>query len=217
MTVNRLSRIFPATPIPGLYVILDEAWSSRCSLRDVLRQAGEAGVKLVQYRNKTGSMKEAYHSALSLRRLAAEWHIMFVVNDRCDLALAVEAEGVHLGQTDLSVDDARKVVGTEMVIGISTHTPEQVRVATEEGADYLGFGPIFSTGTKTNLDPVVGVEGMARIRPLTPLPVFAIGGITLESVPALKAAGAHGVAVASAILNAADPRHGLAQFMALLP
>lgn len=207
--------MFPATPFTGFYLILDEAWASRCSLVEVLRQAGEAGVKLVQYRNKAGSMKEAYEAAHLLRRVAAEWHMIFIVNDRCDLALAVEAEGVHLGQTDLPLHLARKVVGANMFIGISTHTPEQVRIATEEGADYLGFGPIFSTETKSNPDPVVGVEGVSRIRALSTLPIFAIGGITLDSGLALRTAGANGVAVASAILNAVDRPKLFSQFMAL--
>jgi thiamine-phosphate pyrophosphorylase len=102
-----------------------------------------------------------------------------------------------------------------MFIGISTHTPEQVRIATEEGADYLGFGPIFSTETKSNPDPVVGVEGVSRIRALSTLPIFAIGGITLDSGLALRTAGANGVAVTSAILNAVDRPKLFSQFMAL--
>lgn len=202
------------TIFAGFYLILDEEWASRCSLLDVVHQAGEAGVKLVQYRNKTGSMKQVYVAALALRCAAAEWDMAFVVNDRCDVALAVEADGVHLGQTDLPLPFARKVVGKKMFIGMSTHTPEQVRRAAEEGADYLGFGPIFSTGTKANSDPVVGIEGMSGVRTLTTLPVFAIGGITPDSVPALRAAGANGVAVASGVLNAIDRPAELARFMA---
>jgi thiamine-phosphate pyrophosphorylase len=138
--------------------------------------------------------------------------MVFIVNDRCDLALALEADGVHLGQTDLPIRLARKVVGDQMCIGISTHNPEQVRMATEEGADYLGFGPIFSTGTKVNHDPVVGIEGMSDVRGLTTLPIFAIGGITPVAVPALRAAGANGVVVASAILDAVDRPRMFAQF-----
>lgn len=206
--------VFLASSLTGVYLILDESWASRCSLVEVLCQAGEAGVKLVQYRNKTGSMKQAYVAAHALRRVAAERAMAFIVNDRCDLALAVEADGVHLGQTDLPLLLARKVVGNKMFIGISTHNPEQVRMATEEGANYLGFGPIFSTGTKANSDPVVGVEGVSGVRGLTKLPIFAIGGITPDSVPALRAAGANGVAVASAILDAVDRPGMFSQLMA---
>jgi len=198
----------------GLYLILDERWASRCSLPEVLREAGQAGVKLVQYRNKTGSMKQAYGAASILRNIAKEFGMLFIVNDRCDLAMAVEADGVHLGQTDLPLIFARKLVGDDMLIGVSTHNPEQVRTATEEGADYLGFGPIFSTGTKSNHDPVVGIQGMKHIRSLTTLPVFAIGGITTEAVRELRQAGANGVAVASGILDAVDRHQAFTQYLA---
>ena len=214
MTTNRISHVFPSSVLLGLYLILDEGWATRCVLGDVLRQAGEVGVRLVQYRNKTGSMKEAYDRARTLRDIAAEWGMLFVVNDRCDLAIAVEADGVHLGQTDLPLNLARRVVGKTMMIGISTHNPEQVRAATELGADYLGFGPIFSTNTKLNHEPVVGLEGMVQVRCLTHLPIFAIGGITPASVPELCQAGANGVAVASGILGAKDGPKAFRQFMA---
>lgn len=214
MTPQPASRVSPETMFSGLYVILDETWASRCSLVEVLRQAGDAGVKLAQYRNKTGSMKQAYMSALTLRDVAAELSITFIINDRCDLALAVEANGIHLGQTDLPISLARKIVGERTIIGVSTHNPEQVRTATNEGADYIGYGPIFHTGTKSNLEPLVGIEGVTEVRKLTALPIFAIGGITPESVPALRAAGATGVAVASAILDASDRPRLLSRFVA---
>ncbi len=200
--------------LSGLYLILDEQWSSGCSLPEVLQEAGQAGVRVVQYRNKNMSMRYAYDQAMILRALAKEWKMAFVVNDRCDLAMAVRADGIHLGQTDLPVTQARSLVGHDMFIGVSTHNEQQVQQATQEGADYLGFGPIFSTGTKTNHDPVVGIEGMQQIRGLTTLPVFAIGGITAESVGELCQAGANGVAVASGILDAKDRRTAFAQFMA---
>ncbi|HNP59819.1 MAG TPA: thiamine phosphate synthase [Nitrospirales bacterium] len=215
MSAVPISRISLPTVFSRFYLIVDDSWASRCSLAEVVQQAGEAGVKLVQYRNKTGSMKQAYEAGRVLRNVAAERDMTFIVNDRCDLALALEADGVHLGQADLPLLLARKVVGQKMLIGVSTHNPEQVRLATEEGADYLGFGPIFSTRTKSNHEPVVGIEGLAGIRDLTPLPIIAIGGIVPDSVPALQAAGANGVAVASAILNASDRPKALARFMAI--
>jgi len=214
MTSDRTSRHRFDSLLNGLYLILDERWSSRCSLPDVLREAGQAGVKLVQYRNTTGSMKQAYEVASLLRNIAKEFEMLFIANDRCDLALAVEADGVHLGQTDLPLPLARQLVGDAMLIGVSTHNPEQVRMATEEGADYLGYGPIFPTSTKVNHDPVVGLQGMEHIRGLTPLPVFAIGGITPDSVAGLCQAGANGVAVASGILDALDRQHAFTQYLA---
>lgn len=198
----------------GLYLIADERWASSCSLPEVVQEAGRAGVKLVQYRNKTRSMQQAHAVARELRAIAKEWGMLFVVNDRCDLAMAVEADGVHLGQTDLPVALARKLVGPDMLIGLSTHNVEQVQAAAKEEVDYLGFGPIFPTDTKVNHDPVVGLQGLKHIRALTPLPIFAIGGIVPESVSQLCEAGANGVAVASGILKAADRPQAFRQFLA---
>ncbi len=203
--------------LDGLYLILDERWSSCCSLPQVLDEAGQAGVKLVQYRNKTGSMRNAYTIASTLRLQARKSGMMFVVNDRCDLAMAVEADGVHLGQDDMPLALARNLLGHGMVIGVSTHNAEQVTQATLDGADYLGFGPIFPTGTKLNHDPVVGIAGMKDIRGLTSLPVFAIGGITADVVPDLCAVGANGVAVASGILNSEDRKKVFTQFLSSFP
>jgi thiamine-phosphate pyrophosphorylase len=214
MTSDQVSRRQLRSLLNGLYLILDERWSSRCSLPEVLREAGQAGVKLAQYRNKTGSMRDAYEVARTLREIAKEWGMMFLVNDRCDLAMAVEADGVHLGQTDLPLALARNLVGHDMLIGASTHNTEQVLKAMEEGADYLGYGPIFPTDTKSDHDPVVGIQGMKRIRGLTPLPIFAIGGITPGFVTDLCQAGANGVAVASGILDAGDRRKAFSQFLA---
>jgi thiamine-phosphate pyrophosphorylase len=214
MTSARVSRCHLGSLLNGLYLILDERWSSRCSLLEVLREAGQAGVKLAQYRNKTGSMRDAYEVARPLREIAKEWGMMFFVNDRCDLAMAVEADGVHLGQTDLPIALARNLVGEGMLIGLSTHNMQQVQKATEEGADYLGFGPIFPTDTKSDHDPVVGIQGMKHIRGMTSLPVFAIGGITPEVVQELCQAGANGVAVASGILAAGDRQKAFTKFLA---
>ncbi len=214
MTVDHLSRAQLASFLNGLYLILDERWSSCCSLPQVLDEAGKAGVKLVQYRNKTGGMWDAYATASILRLRSKKLGMMFVVNDRCDLAMAVEADGVHLGQDDLPIALARTLVGQSMVIGVSTHNAEQVTQATQDGADYLGFGPIFPTETKSNHDPVVGIAGLKHIRGLTPLPVFAIGGISADVVPELRQAGANGVAVASGILDSEDRRKAFTQFLA---
>lgn len=190
--------------LSGPYLILDpHAYGTR-NLVDVLHESVEAGARLFQYRDKTVSMKEAYHQGLALSQAAHERGALLFVNDRCDLALAVEADGVHLGQDDLALSDARLLMGPEQLIGISTHTLEQVVRATTQGADYLGFGPIFSTGTKMDHELVVGIDGLQDIRPHTPLPVFAIGGITREAIRALREAGADGVAVISAVANATN-------------
>jgi thiamine-phosphate pyrophosphorylase len=193
----------PARFLQGLYVILDASADRRRPLIEVLTEAASAGARLFQYRNKAGSMQEAYREALALRRAAAEADAVFIVNDRCDLALAVEADGVHLGQNDLPLAEARAIMGKKL-IGVSTHRPQQVKEASEGGADYLGFGPIYPTSTKVDHEPIVGIEGLRNIRPLSRLPLFAIGGITPENATVVLRAGADGIAVISAILDAAD-------------
>ncbi|MBH0209097.1 MAG: thiamine phosphate synthase [Nitrospira sp.] len=194
--------------------MLDPSVCPRQPLEEVLKLAATGGAKVFQYRNKTASMKVAYAEALALRRVAQELGVLFIVNDRCDLALAVDADGVHLGQGDLPLHLARQVMGSDKLIGVSTHNPEQVRTATEGGPDYLGFGPIFKPGSKTDHDPIVGLAGLKAVRPLTPLPIFAIGGITLERVEDVISAGANGVAVISAILQAPDIRQTVSDFVA---
>jgi thiamine-phosphate pyrophosphorylase len=203
--------------LSGLYIILDPSVCPARPMTEVLTAAAEAGASIFQYRNKTASMKEAYVEALALRQAAAKAGVLFIVNDRCDLALAVDADGVHLGQGDLPLDLARKVMGQDKLIGISTHNPDQVREATAGKPDYLGFGPIFKPGSKQDHDPVVGLEGLRAMRPLTSLPVFAIGGIQIDQVGELTRFGANGVAVISAIIKAPDISHAVRTFLAQLP
>ena len=203
--------------LSSLYIILDPSVCPERPLTEVLTAAAEAGASLFQYRNKTGSMKEAYVEALALRQAAAKAGVRFIVNDRCDLALAVDADGVHLGQEDLPLDLARKVMGQNKLIGISTHNPDQVREATAGKPDYLGFGPIFKPYSKQDHDPVVGLEGLRAMRSLTSLPVFAIGGIQIDQVGEVTRVGANGVAVISAIIMAPDISHAVKSFLAQLP
>jgi thiamine-phosphate pyrophosphorylase len=203
--------------LSGLYVILDPSIHPDRSLADILTEAAMAGARLFQYRNKSVSMKDAYAEALILRKVALDVGGTFIVNDRCDLALAVDADGVHLGQEDLPLDLARKVMGPEKLIGISTHNPRQVQEANAGKADYLGFGPIFIPGSKQDHDPVVGLEGLYAIRELTRLPVFAIGGIQIDQAGEAIRAGANGVAVISAILKASDVAHAVKLFLAQMP
>lgn len=158
-------------------------------------------------------MKDAYAQALALRQAATEVGVTLIVNDRCDLALAVKADGVHLGQDDLLLADARQLLGPEKIIGLSTHTTDQVREAELLKPDYIGFGPIFSTTTKTDHDPVVGLEGLRAARALTTLPIFAIGGITSQHVTDMMTAGADGLALISAILKATDLEAAIRTFL----
>jgi thiamine-phosphate pyrophosphorylase len=211
MSTNRTRQ-----PLSGLYVILDPSVCPGWSIRDTLVQSTKAGARIFQYRNKTASMKEAYAEALLLRKTAAELGVLFIVNDRCDLALALDADGVHLGQADLPFTDARKVMGPNKLIGLSTHNSAQVKEAERLKPDYVGFGPIFKPGSKQDHDPVVGIAGLRAIRSLTSLPIFAIGGITVDQVEEVMRAGANGVAVISAILKAPDVTQAIRDLIAQL-
>jgi thiamine-phosphate pyrophosphorylase len=199
--------------LSGLYVILDPYVRPDHPLSEVLKAAAEGGAKLFQYRNKSASINEQYAEALPLRKLAADLCVTFIVNDRCDLALAVEADGVHLGQHDLPYAEARMLLGPEKIIGLSTHNADQVRQAAKSQPDYIGFGPIFKPGSKQDHDPIVGLDGLRQVRSLTSLPIFAIGGIRLEDVGDVMRAGAEGVAVISAVLNALEVKRAVKQLI----
>jgi len=190
--------------LQGLYIILDPHVVRRLSLVDALKEAAAGGATLFQYRNKTSAGRELYHEAEELRQAARDVGATFIVNDRCDVALAVGADGVHLGQRDLPLPLAKGLMSPDQLIGVSTHTLDHVREATVGGADYVGFGPIFPTASKADHEPVVGVEGLRQARTLTPLPMFAIGGVTVASIEGLIQAGADGMAVMSAIWAAPD-------------
>ena len=201
-----------AIPLAGLYVILDPTVRPDRPLVQVLEAAAASGALIFQYRNKTASMKQAYDEAEQLACRARELEVLFLVNDRCDLALAIEADGVHLGQADLPYDHARRLLGPEKYIGLSTHNTAQVKEADRLGPDYIGFGPIYVPAAKPDHEPVVGLHGLKEIRRLTSLPVFAIGGIQVDHVRALMEAGANGIAVISAVVAAADVGNAAAQF-----
>lgn len=203
--------------IRGLYLLLDQRWASGVVLADILREAADLGVTVVQYRNKNESLNEVYRQALELRKVASDLGVAFILNDRCDVGLAVHADGVHLGQSDLPITLARELLGGNYLIGVSTHSPEQVIEATEQGADYIGFGPLFPTETKADHEPVVGIEGLKKVRLLTSLPIVAIGGIQPSSVLQIITAGADAVAVASGVLNSSDPQEAIKRYMESLP
>lgn len=188
----------------GLYLLLDPSINPSRSLVDVLKEAVDHGVRLFQYRDKTATMKEAYRLGEALRRAAADAGALLIVNDRCDLALAVDADGAHVGQTDLPLPDARRLLGPQKLLGISTHTPDQVAAAVVHHPDYVAFGPVFPTATKPDHEVVVGLEGLRQVRRLTTLPLFAIGGMTPDRIHDVRQAGADGAAVISAVLRAPD-------------
>jgi thiamine-phosphate pyrophosphorylase len=201
--------------LPRLYVILDESGGVSEKLEKA-RILTEGGVRLVQYRGKNQVSREQYRAASELAKYFAGHSVTFLVNDRPDIALLVGAAGVHVGQEDLSVEDARRVVGPGKWVGVSTHTLEQVRGAAETSANYIAVGPIFATATKENAEPVVGTELIRQARGLAGKPIVAIGGITLENAPQAIAAGADSLAVISDIWRAPDPRARIEEFQKLL-
>lgn len=174
-------------------------------LENIIKEAVTGGASIVQLREKTASTREFLNIAIGLRDLLGERHIPLIINDRLDIALAVGAAGVHVGQDDMPCHDVRRVTGSDMIIGVSVSTPEEARKAEQEGADYLGVSPIYMTPTKTDTPPAVGLAGLTAIRAVTSLPLVAIGGLHPGNVRAVIKSGADGVAVVSAIMTASDP------------
>jgi len=201
--------------LPRLYVILDQALLTTPET-DCAQKLAEAGVRLLQYRNKTASARELLESAQSISAALRYRDVTFVVNDRADVAYISGAAGVHVGQEDLGVEEARAVLGPGKLIGVSTHNREQFQLAISTSADYIAVGPIFSTSSKAKPDPVVGTNFIREVRPLTEKPIVAIGGITLERAVEVIKAGADSVAVISDILRAPDPGERARQFVNLL-
>jgi len=201
--------------LPRLYVILD-ATLLTVPEKECAQRLVAAGVRLLQYRNKRASARDLFDSSKQLSSLLVPQGVTFVVNDRADVAALAGANGVHVGQEDLGVEEARQVVGEEKIVGVSTHNLEQFQRAAASSANYIAVGPIFATGTKPNPDPVVGTQFIQKVRPLTDKPIVAIGGITLERAPEIIESGADSVAVISDILGAPEPGMRARQYIDLL-
>ena len=201
--------------LPRLYVILD-AGLLTVPEAECAQKLADVGVRLLQYRNKQASARELFESSKKLVSLLAPLKVSVVVNDRADIAALAGADGVHVGQEDLDVEEARQVVGTKKLVGVSTHNLEQFQRAAASSSDYIAVGPIFETGTKSNPDPIVGTEFIREVRPLTDKPIVAIGGITLERAAGIIESGADSVAVISDILRAHDPGIRARQYIDLL-
>jgi thiamine-phosphate pyrophosphorylase len=200
----------------GLYLILDPIVAGSLSLTDLVKTALATGVRLFQLRKKTPHAGEFYDLAVQCCELVRASGGTFIVNDRVDVAQAVGADGVHLGQEDLPLADARAILGPDKLIGISTHNLKQALEADAGGADYIGFGPIFPTTTKEHPAPVVGIAGLREVRVKVRLPIVAIGGIKAKNVREVVAAGADCVAVISAVLAAPDPHAALAELVKVI-
>ena len=190
-----------------LHVLTDTVLQSRFSHLDLARMAIDGGADTIQFRQKSGSTREMITLARKLKELCAEADVAFIVNDRVDVAIASEADGVHLGQDDFPINLARKLMGEHVIIGGSAVTLEDAQKCLEEGADYVGFGPVYPTSSKPDASAPTGIELMKQAIEAVPLPFIAIGGIDAKNVAEVMRAGAYGIAVISAVCCQDDPKH----------
>jgi len=201
-------------PFPPLYAILDPEFA-RLPLENLGIQLAEAGVRLMQLRAKRLAARQMYDQAAQLNQVLASRDVTFIVNDRADIAAMTGAAGVHVGQEDLPVEDARRICPAPRWVGVSTHNLDQLREADATSADYIAVGPIFPTGAKENPDPVVGVDFVRQARAITWKPIVAIGGITAEAAADVFRAGADSVAVIRDLIAAHNPAARAREYMAI--
>jgi len=198
-----------------LYLVTDRRWLGKRSLADAVEEAIEGGVTMVQLREKEMSSRAFLETALAVKEVTDRYGIPLVINDRIDIAYACNADGVHLGADDLSIFVAREILGADKIVGASAATLEEALALEAEGADYLGVGAVFPTGTKSDADHVT-LEQLARIKSAVHIPVVAIGGIDAEKVDSVMKTGVDGVAVVSAIMARKDVRAAASRLMELL-
>lgn len=200
--------------LPRLYAILDTSFfTATAALFAAAEELTASGVTLLQYRNKCGNARKMLEDVHALKRLVGS-RVKLIMNDRADLCLAAGFDGLHIGQDDLSPESARRIIGGERWLGVSTHSPEQLAESDATSADYLAIGPVFATTTKANPDPVVGLEGVHRARQVTRKPLVAIGGITRLNARSVIDAGADSVAVITDLLR--EPRKSAEAFFEVL-
>jgi thiamine-phosphate pyrophosphorylase len=200
-----------ATLDPRLYAITDARVARGRDQVELLRAAIRGGVTMVQLRDKELPARDQYELGRRLRELTRAANVPLIVNDRIDLALAIDADGVHLGQDDLPPRVARALLGHGRIVGVSAGNAEEFELIRREGADYVGTGPFAATGSKADAGAAIGPAGLRALREITNLPMVAIGGIGPANVAAAMATGADGVAVISAVLGADDPERAAAE------
>ncbi len=202
--------------IGRLHVLTDFHFQQRYSHAELARLAIEGGADTIQFRQKTGGIRHVLHEARLVREVCRSRGVPLLIDDHVDVMLAVGAEGVHLGQTDLPIDVARSILGPEAIIGATATTRAQAEAACEAGASYIGFGPVFPTSSKARVDSVKGLDGLEEVCRSVPIPVIAIAGITPQRVRPVLQAGAHGIAVMTAITLADRPDQMTARFRRIL-
>ena len=199
--------------LPLIYPITDKLLSRKNSHLEILKELHRGGASLAQIRDKTTPTRELLRDLVRCRDFAEANAMTLILDDRCDLVLACDLMGVHLGQEDIHPAAARALIGENRIIGYSTHSLAQVRQSRNLSIQYIGFGPVFATATKTNADPIVGVKKLAQACRAATVPVVAIGGIGLQEIYLVKEAGAASIAVISAILTAEDIARQMERFL----
>ncbi len=187
----------------SLYLVTDREIMTLDSIEECVERAILGGCTVVQLREKTASSREFYQIALKLREITAQLGIPFIINDRADIALAVDADGVHIGQEDLTYEVVRRIVGQDKIIGVSVSNLSEALAATESGADYLGVGAMFATNTKKNAN-IVTIDELRQIRERISNPIVVIGGINKSTIPFFRGTGIDGIAVVSAVVAQDD-------------
>ncbi len=185
----------------GLYLVTDRDLMSTPTLEQAVEQAIEGGATLIQLREKKASSLEFYEMAVKVKAITDRHNVPLIINDRVDIALAVDASGVHVGQSDLPVTSVRRIIGEDKIVGVSASSLEEAVTAERDGADYLGVGAMFATGTKTDAE-IVTIEELRRIRAAVSLTIVVIGGINQNTIPYFEDIGIDGIAVVSALISA---------------
>ena len=201
----------------NLYLITDRHQTGSVRLLDVVEDALKGGARGVQLREKDLSSRELYELAYDMRKLTSKYDARLLINDRVDIALAVEADGVQLSLNSLPIHRVRKLLGCTKLIGLSCHNQVNAIMAQEGGADFITFGPVYYTPSKANYGKPVGVEKLEIVSHLLEIPVFALGGIKQENIPEVTAAGAAGIALVSAIIANVDPQKETEDLIAMIP
>lgn len=201
----------------NLFLITDRNQTGSLRLIDIVEDALKGGVRGVQLREKDLSSRELYELAYDMRKLTTRYDAKLLINDRVDIALAVDADGVHLGLNSMPIHRVRRLLGNNRLIGVSCHNQINAIMAQENGADYITFGPVYYTPSKANYGKPVGVDSLETVAHLLQIPVFALGGIKRDNIPEVVAAGAAGISLVSAIIASDDPQREAEAMIALLP
>jgi thiamine-phosphate pyrophosphorylase len=201
----------------SLYLITGRAETLGRNLEFVVEEALRGGVRAVQLREKDLSSKELYETAYELRRLTSRYGAKLLINDRVDIALAVDADGVHIGAGSLPIYKVRRLLGEKKLIGVSCHNQVQAITAQEMGADFITFGPVYYTASKASFGDPVGLEKLQLVTEMLQIPVFGLGGIKRANCAEVLSCGVRGVALISAIMSAPEPREAAKGLLALLP